>query len=337
MTDDGPLTRAARARRIGALGALCLATALFSLCIGTSGWSPPWSIDLDLRESLVSLRAARVALALCVGCGLAISGAVLQCVLRNPLADPYVLGVSGGAALGAALATATGAALSGVGLSIAATAGALLSMALLVAFLARGPQGARSAETALLVGVTLNAFSWAVVAVLRAIVPAAASQTLSTWLIGTLGSADTADVVVASVITAVALVGVAWRAPLLALLSTSDDEATRLGVDVRRAQLTFLLLCSLLVGAAVATCGVIGFLGLVAPHAVRVLVSRDLRIVLWGSALLGAATLTALDAAARASFRVFDSELPTGALCAVIGAPLFAVALWRRVQTRGAA
>jgi iron complex transport system permease protein len=331
---DAPMTRAGRSMRLaGLVGALAL-VALLSLCIGTEGISPPWSFEPELRARLWELRLSRVLLAVFVGGALAGAGAVLQAVLRNPLADPYVLGVSGGAALGAALVSATGASMSGLGLSAAATLGALASMGLLVFFLVR--DHTQRADTALLVGVTLNAFSWAVVAVLRAVVPSAASQTLSTWLIGSLSSASLTDALIAGALTVLSLAAVAWRAPVLALLSAGDDEAARLGVDVRRAQLFFLVLASVLVGAAVATCGVIGFVGLIAPHAVRVLLSRDLRVVLWGSVCVGALFLTALDAIARGAFSVLDSELPTGALCAVIGAPLFALALWRRVQERRA-
>lgn len=319
----------ARARRIGLLAVATAAMALFALCVGADGVSLPWTLPDDLRAALLELRLARVALALTVGAGLALSGAVLQGVLHNPLADPYVLGVSGGAALGAALATAAQDSVTGIGLTAAATLGGLLSMLLLVGFLAR--DGARRAETALLVGVTLNAFSWALVAVLRAVIPEASSQTLSTWLIGSLASAGTTDVAVAVILTGGAGAVILIRGPLLLLLSSGDEEAARLGVDVRRAQLMFLALCSVLVGAAVATSGVIGFLGLIAPHAARLVLGRDLRVVLVGSALGGALFLTALDTAARGAFPLLHSELPTGALCAAVGAPLFAVALWRRV------
>lgn len=312
------------ARRAAVLAAL-LGAVVISMVVGVSIGPDGVSFDVELMP----LRAARVALAAIVGAGLAATGAALQALLRNPLADPYVLGVSGGAAMGGALALAFGLVDIGLGLHVSALAGAAGATALLAWFLARD-RGGRG-ETALLVGVTLNAFSWALVAVVRAALPADRTQILSVWLVGSVGYPEARDLVIAAVVTAIGVAALVVAAGDLALLRAGEEEAARLGVDLRRARLLAYGGASALVGVAVSTSGVIGFVGLIAPHAVRLVVGRDDRIVLPASALFGAACLVLFDTAARASFALFDSELPTGALTAVVGAPIFAFALWRRV------
>lgn len=325
-----PLTPAMRRRALIALAA-ALALLLFAgVLVGPDGVDAGVLAD----DTLLRLRLSRVLLAAVVGAGLAATGGALQATLNNPLADPYVLGVSGGAAMGGALAVALGAGAAGLGLHAAAAAGAVLATALLAWFLARDRGG--RAETPLLVGVTLNAFSWALVSLVRATVSASKTQTLSVWLVGTIGYPAPLDLAIAAGVTVVGIMLLVTRAGDLTLLRTGEDEAGRLGVDVARARLVIYGACSLLVGVAVSTSGVIGFLGLIAPHAVRLTLSRDDRLALPASALVGAGALVAFDALARGSFALFDSEIPTGALCAVIGAPLFAVGLWRKVAGAGA-
>ncbi len=323
------LTPARRRRALFALTAALLVVLLAAVAVGPDG------VSLAILDdpAILRLRLARVLLAAVVGAGLAATGGALQATLHNPLADPYVLGVSGGAAMGGAVAVALGAAAAGVGLHAAAAGGAFAATALLAWFLARDTSG--RAETPLLVGVTLNAFSWALVSVVRATVSAHKTQALSVWLVGALGYPAPVDLAIAAAVTAIGVGLLVSRAGDLALLKAGDDEAARLGVDVGRARLIIYVAASLLVGVAVSTSGVIGFLGLIAPHAVRLAISRDERLALPASALVGAAALVAFDALARASFAVFDSEIPTGALCAVIGAPLFAMGLWRKVTGSG--
>lgn len=306
--------------------AILAAALVIPMIVGVS--IGPDGVALDIE--LVPLRAARVALAAVVGAGLAATGAALQALLRNPLADPYVLGVSGGAAMGGALALALGLVGVGLGLHVSALAGAVGATALLAWFLARD-RGGRG-ETALLVGVTLNAFSWALVAVVRAALPADRTQILSVWLVGSVGYPDLSDLGLAALVTAAGIGALVIAAGDLALLRAGEDEAARLGVNLGRSRLLAYGGASALVGVAVSTSGVIGFVGLIAPHAVRLLFGRDERLVLPASALFGAACLVVFDTAARASFALFSSELPTGALTAVVGAPLFAFALWRRVD-----
>jgi iron complex transport system permease protein len=316
-----PLTPGRRVAVLVALTGAVVASMFVGVSIGPDG------VSFDVE--LLPLRAARVALAAIVGAGLAATGAALQALLRNPLADPYVLGVSGGAAMGGALALALGLVGVGLGLHVSALAGAVGATALLAWFLARD-RGGRG-ETALLVGVTLNAFSWALVAVVRAALPADRTQILSVWLVGSVGYPEPFDLALAATVTALGIAALVVAAGDLGLLRAGEEEAARLGVDLRRARLLAYGGASALVGVAVSTSGVIGFIGLIAPHAVRLVVGRDERIVLPASALFGAACLVVFDTAARASFALFDSELPTGALTAVVGAPVFAFALWRRV------
>lgn len=320
----GALTPGRRRAALSALALACVTFVIVGVFVGPDGFS----------TSLVSLRASRVLLSATVGAGLAVTGAALQALLKNPLADPYVLGVSGGAAMGGALAIGVGAvAGASLGLHAAAATGALASSALLAWFLARDRSG--KSETAVLVGVTINAFSWALVAVVRAALPAERTQILSVWLVGSVGYPPAGDLVLAAVVTAVGSAILVVIAGDLALLRAGEDEAARLGVDLRNQKLLAYGAASLLVGVAVSTSGVIGFVGLIAPHAVRLALGRDERIVIPASALAGALALVTFDTAARASFALFSSELPTGALTAVVGAPLFALALWRRVAAPG--
>lgn len=312
--------------------ALVIAAAL-ALLLGPEGLGLP---DVDS----VGLRGSRVALAILVGAGLSAVGAALQALLRNPLADPFVLGVSGGAAMGAALATALATLLTGplvVGLAWAgglttagALLGALLASLLLLAFLRLDPS---RADGAILVGVVVNAFSWSVVAVVRALLPANASAGLSVWLIGTLTYPSPTSLIIAAVSTVVGVAALWWIAGSLAVMRAGDDDARRLGIPVERIRLTVVTATTLLVGVAVSTTGVIGFVGLLVPHAVRRLFVDDDRAVIPLSAICGGALLCGLDGVARAAFALIGSELAVGALCALLGAPAFALLLLREVRS----
>ncbi len=309
--------------RTTALGLLCLAFgALVGLCCGPAGFGVG-----DLGDpTIVALRGTRVALGAIVGGALSIVGAALQAALRNPLADPFVLGVSGGAAMGAALLLASvGAAFVVPG----AILGAVVACLALLAFVrVRGSSG----EGAVLVGVVVNAFSWAVVAVVRVAVPANEAATLSVWLIGAVDYPATSTVWAALVVTVVASGVLVRQAGALTIVRGGDDDAARLGIDVDRVRLQVFAAASVLVGVAVASTGVIGFVGLLVPHAVRRVVSSDDRVVVPLSLLIGAGALVALDGLARAAFVLVGSELPVGAMCALLGAPVLAVLLVRDAQ-----
>ncbi len=295
---------------------------------------------LGLPEpDLLTLRASRVALAVVVGAALSATGAALQGLLRNPLADPFVLGVSGGAAMGGAVAVAVAVA-AGAGahtgvITGGAVLGALVASALLVAFVRLHAEDSDdhrhdvgSGGSAILVGVVVNAFSWAVVATVRTMLPAFDAAGLSVWLIGSLHYPEPTALIIAAACSVVGIAILVACGPGLSLLQGGEDDARRLGVDVNRLHSVVLVTASVLTGVAVATTGVIGFVGLLVPHAVRRLgaAHHDGTTMLL-SALGGGGLLAGLDGLARGAFVVVGSELPVGALCALVGAPILALVL----------
>jgi iron complex transport system permease protein len=306
--------------------------------------------DLSLRAAisghepdatvLFRLRLPRVLLAAEVGAALSVAGVALQALLRNPLADPFVFGLSGGAAIGTALVVvASGTALGGAALSaasfvgllpaqLAAVAGAMLA-ALLVFTLGRA-RGQLEPTRALLVGVVFNSFASALVLSMEAVLQPDQTQAVMLWLAGTLGYEAMpllAGAGIALLLPALVLIALAGRLNLLAL---GDEGAAALGVDVSRTRLLAFFAASAAVGIAVAFTGLVGFVGLVVPHAVRLLVGPDHRIVVPASALGGAAFLVLADALARVLFRGLGAEPPVGAVTAIIGAPLFVMLLRSR-------
>jgi len=307
------------------IGCVVLGTVV-SLAAGPDGFGLP-------SGDLLELRASRTALALVVGAALSAVGAALQALLRNPLADPFVLGVSGGAALGAAIAQAAVVtlAVSSAVVGLGAIGGAAAASALVLWFVRRDGGGSRDGVTggAVLIGVVVNAFSWAVVSTVRVALPASEAQGLSTWLIGALTYPSTPALLVAAVVVVCGVVALAAQGPALVLLQGGDDDARRLGVPVERTGLIVVTGATILTGVAVAVTGVIGFIGLLVPHAVRRLLGVDVGAAVWASALCGAGLLAALDGLARAAFAVWGTELPVGAVCALVGAPALAVVLAR--------
>jgi iron complex transport system permease protein len=339
------VTRSAAARAALALAVLVPLLALAAVA-GLSLGAGNASIANALRgiepdaTVVLRLRLPRVLLAAEVGAALSIAGATLQALLRNPLADPFVFGLSGGAAIGAALAvaaggtvvgTATVAAAGWVGLlpaQLAAVFGALAA-ALLVVALGRS-RGQLRPERALLVGVVFNSFASALVLSLEAILAPEKTQAVLLWLSGTLGY-ETGPVLSAAgvsvLLPTVVLTALAGRLNLLAL---GEEGAAALGIDVEATRLICFVASSAAVGAAVALTGLVGFVGLVVPHGVRLFVGPDHRVLLPASAVAGAAFLVLADAAARMLFRGLGAEPPVGAVTAVIGAPLFVFLLRRR-------
>ncbi len=277
-----------------------------------------------------SLRLPRVLLAALVGLALAASGSMLQGLLRNPLADPFVLGVSGGSALGATVALAFGlpAMLSVPATTVLALGGALGATVLVLA-VGRLAGGDR-AHTTLLAGVIFNAFALAAITFIKALVAPDQLGAILFWLAGRLGVERwsalglCAALVVGSVVTLCAL------APRLNLLVLGDDDARSLGLDVPTTRWVLLGVGSLAVAAAVSLSGLIGFVGLLVPHLARLLFGPDARLHVPASALLGAAFLMLADLCARLLFRVFNTEPPVGGITALIGGPLFLLLLVRK-------
>ncbi len=323
-------------RRLGlwlfVLASLLLFTLALALALGSTG------VDLGAalagpgpaRTVLLEVRVPRVLLGALVGAGLCVSGTALQAILQNPLADPFILGVSGGAALGGTIARALGAGLFGLGglalglgLHLFAIAGALGAVVLTL-LVARGAGGGRPFAL-LLAGVVLNAFASALILFLRSVVARDDALELLAWLIGTLGYPSPEEL---WVVAAVLLTGSAALSLLgapLNVLSLRDRGAEVLGVDASRMRLAVLLLTSVIVGVCVSMAGLIGFVGLMVPHLLRLFLGPDHRLLLPASALGGATFLVLADLLARLIFRWLGTEPPVGVVTAFLGGPFF---LW---------
>ena len=278
-------------------------------------------------EVLWAVRAPRAVTALMVGVALGLSGAVMQGLLRNPLADPGVLGVSALAALGAATAIVLGwAALPGA-VEIAALAGAGLAGGLLVLFSAR----VRSPEALILFGVAVSSFAGAATALIFNLSPSPiATAEVMNWLLGSVQNRSWIDVAWVTPAVLVAAGLAAFAAPGLRMLSLGEETARTSGLPMARLRLLALLATALAAGAAVAVAGVIGFVGLAAPHLVRAAVRGDPARLLLPSALAGGLMLVAADLLARLT--PTDQELKLGVFTALVGAPLFALIAWRAAR-----
>jgi len=324
---------------LAALAALLLAALALGLAWGPSAVTPAAAFralfgadDGSAAADIVRrIRLPRVLLGTLVGAALSTAGVVFQALLRNPLADPFVLGISGGAALGgvAVLALGTSVGLGASAVPLAAFAGALATTALL--FGAAGLRGRLAATTLLLTGVVFNAFASAAIVFLASLGGMTEGTSIFLWLIGNLaGGAELLAPL--AVLVALGLCCALPHARALDLLALGDDSAEQLGVPVERAKRWLLLATALMVGAAVSVSGLIGFVGLIVPHALRLVLGPDHRLLVPASALAGAAFLVVCDAAARSVLA--GRELPVGAITALAGGPIFLLLL-RRQQSRG--
>lgn len=276
------------------------------------------------------LRLPRALLGALVGAALATSGSALQALLRNPLADPFVLGVSGGAALGATLAIALG--LSTVvqlaAPSLFAFLGAIGATALV--FAAGRVRGQSSPYAALLTGVIFNAFAAAAITCVKTLSAPDKVGELLYWLAGTLGYEKLSTLGFAAVLQGVAL-GALWlESGRLNLLTLGEEDAASLGVPVERSRVIILLAASLSIAGAVALSGLVGFVGLIVPHVLRLWLGPDQRLLVPASAVGGAAFLLVADLVTRLLFPLFHAEPPVGVVTAVLGGPFFLWLLHRR-------
>jgi iron complex transport system permease protein len=291
--------------------------------------SIPFAQNVDAQIFFVA-RLPRVLAAALVGAALALSGVVFQALLRNPLASPDTLGVSAGAALGAVLAITFDADFSLLGVTavpLASFAGSLGALVIVYGLSAARRRGT-STLVLLLAGVTLTSLLSALSAFVRYL--ADFTETLRTvrWLMGSLDVASFAPIGIAAVPLGLAIAGFATLPRVLDLVSVGVDSAAARGVDIAGAERVALVSASLATGAAVALAGPIGFVGIVVPHLVRLIVGADHRIVLPASALFGATFLIMCDLVARAAFA--PTELPVGIVTAIIGGPFFLWLLFRR-------
>jgi iron complex transport system permease protein len=274
------------------------------------------------------LRLPRATAAALVGAALAVSGVTFQALLRNALAEPYVLGVSGGAGLGAVAAIVLGGlTTSPTSISAAAFAGAAVSIALVLR-VAAGVGPTLDTRVLLLAGVVVGAFANAGIFLILSIADVAAFRSATGWMMGSLsGSTWSGAVTLAGYLLPTIILLLALARPLNAL-AIGEDTAAYLGVSVERTKWLAFAAASVLAAAAVAAAGIIGFVGLIVPHAARLAWGSDHRMLLPASALLGATFVLVTDTAARTAFA--PTELPLGAVTAVVGVPLFVALLRRR-------
>jgi len=284
------------------------------------------------RDIVLQVRLPRVTLAVLVGASLSVAGVLFQALLRNPLADPYVLGVSGGAALGGILVLGFGA---GLGLGYgwvppAAFVGAIVATLLL--FGVAGARGRLSSTTLLLTGVVFNAFASAAIVFVASLSGLTEGTSIFLWLIGNLTSAR---MDVAAAVAVFLALGLGCAVPLargLDLLALGEEPAAQLGVDVPRLKRVLLGATALMVGAAVSVAGLVGFVGLIIPHLLRLVFGPGHRLLVPAAALGGAAFLVLCDTVARIALP--GRELPVGAVTALAGGPLFLLLLRRQQERR---
>ena len=289
--------------------------------------------DIAQAELIVGqIRLPRALLGLCVGAVLALSGVAMQGLFRNPLADPGLIGVSSGAALGAAVAIVGGAAFGGLPawlapylLSLCAFAGGLGVTALVYRLGRR--DGQTSVATMLLAGIALTALAGAAIGLFTYLADDATLRTLTFWNLGSLNGASYARLWPLLLVTAAVALWLPRRARALNALLLGESEARHLGFAVERLKRELVFCAALGVGAAVAAAGMIGFIGLVVPHLMRLLVGPDHRLLLPASALAGASLLLLADLLAR--LLLAPAELPIGIVTALIGAPFFIYLLLR--------
>ncbi|WP_374624457.1 FecCD family ABC transporter permease [Pandoraea sp.] len=283
------------------------------------------------RNVMLQIRLPRIVLGVLVGAGFGAAGAALQALFRNPLADPGLIGVSSGAALGAAGVIVLGGVVLPASLGlwllpVAAFAGAL-GVTTLVYRLAAG-RGRLALPLLLLAGIAINAVSGAAIGLLTYLANDTQLRTLTFWTLGSLGGAQWPMLAVIVWPVALGIVALATQCRSLSALLLGEAEALHLGVAVQSVKRRVMIACALCVGALVASSGMIGFIGLIAPHIVRLLVGPDPRAVLPAAALFGAILTLLADLVARTS--VAPAELPLGILTALLGAPFFLALLWRR-------
>lgn len=309
------------------------AIAISPRCAAAALWPPAGSLspsgcpDAQLVRAVLSLRLPRVLLGVCVGSGLGLSGATLQALFRNPLVDPGLIGVSSGAALFAA-------ALMVLGTGVLSSPPLLLMAGFLGGLIAAiGVQrlsqiGGRILVPALiLAGVAINAVAGALIGLLSYIANDAQLRSLTFWTLGSLGGATWPRVLWAGAVSAIATLLLLRQAGALHVLVLGEEAATHLGIAIDSLKRRALLLSVLLVASAVSLCGIVGFVGLIVPHIVRLLVGPDQRRVMPGSAVFGAILLLWADLLSRSV--VAPAELPLGTITAAIGSPFFLALLLR--------
>lgn len=314
------------------LAVLLMLALLLGLWIGTVAISPGQFWDwlwgrLHGAPAIIlsDLRLPRLLLAALVGASLSVCGVVFQGILRNPLAEPFILGVSGGAACGAVLALLAGVA--SLWIQSALAFGGALGTVFLVLTIARR-RGSMETSTLVLTGVMINAFFTAMIMFVISTTTDQKLHAILFWLYGDLAAANLQQVYLLLPITLIGVGLILFFARHLNLLNAGNQSAAALGVAVERVKLLLFVGVSLLVGVTVSLSGLIGFVGLMVPHLVRMIMGHDHRLLLPGSALFGAAFLMLADTAARTV--ISPSSLPVGVVTAALGAPFFVLLMAKR-------
>jgi iron complex transport system permease protein len=293
----------------------------------------PWAPDDPVIESsLWVVRFPRIVMAIVVGAALATAGAVMQAIFGNPLAEPGVVGVSSGAALGAAIAISLGLTAFGeYGIAILAFAGGLL--ATLLVYVVSRANGRTEVVTLLLTGIAVNAFAGAGLAFVLFATSTANREQIVFWQLGSLGGSLWREVLVVAVVAVAGVIVSIVLGRRYDLLALGERNARHLGLDVERLRLVSIVVVALLTGVAVAFVGIIAFVGLVVPHVMRMLLGPRHRGLIVFSALGGAVLMLAADLLARTV--VSGAELPIGMLTSLVGGPFFFFLLWRQRRRSG--
>jgi iron complex transport system permease protein len=331
------LTAQRLAITLAALAILLIAVGVFSLALGSEHvglanvirivaaeiTGRVAEVSSEQRIIIADIRLPRVLMAIVVGAALAVAGSAYQALLRNPLADPGILGISSGAALGAISATIFAESLP-ISRPVAAFAGAVITIAVVYA-LGQGRRGSGT-ERLILAGVIINALLSSIVIFLVTSASGARQRNVLSWLIGDL-SGESELLLPVAVFVSIGIGAVYLNARSLNLMMIGEQDALTLGVEARRVKIAVYLAASLLTGAAVAVSGAIGFVGLIIPHAVRLVGGSDNRLVVPASALVGGVFLMLADTIARTA--VAPRELNIGVITSLVGAPVFVYLLRR--------
>lgn len=331
----------ARVLQISALMFLILlALCVIALAVGSVHISPvrvfnslvnalAGNLSVSSEEELIlfSVRLPRIIFAGIVGAALALGGVIFQAILRNPLADPYILGISGGSALGAIIGIVIGASSFYLGVPLLAFGGALVTV-FLVFVIAGGNRGPLLDNSLLLSGVVVNAFFSAAILFFLSIVNSMELHSITFWLMGDLSRASAREICIAASCLMIGFVLLYTQSRKLNLIVQGEDTAEHLGVNVEKTKQWLLVVTSLIISVAVSLAGIIGFVGIMVPHLMRLVFGSDHRLLLPVSALFGASFLIVADTIARVVLA--PAELPVGVITALCGAPYFIFLLKRK-------
>lgn len=318
-----------------------LATAIVGVLVGAERIEihDLWRVFLGDSDDTVAqiilweVRIPRIVVAALVGAALAISGAVLQTLFRNPLAEPYLLGLSSGAAVGAYAAVLMGLSLSVAGLSamsLMALIGGLATVA--IVYRIAQIEGKIPVVTLILAGIVMNAVLSALVLLAASVLERGRMMTVLVWLLGRIDRLDPGPLLVASAVIVSGVLILCSQARALNALVLGEEAAESLGVQVHRVRRVILFVSAGITAVAVSVSGIIGFVGIIVPHAIRILFGPDHRLVLPGAALGGATLLIVADTVARVILR--PAEIPVGIVTALFGGPFFLLLLRSR-RTHG--